>query len=172
MLWKINPTNLPVMYRANCNAWMTLSFFQEWLMKLNQRMKIEKRKILMFLDNSSTYKVSNQDLFSNVKLIFFPPNATSVLQPLDQGVIQNFKIVYRKLMIRRILCEMDQSQGMCIELAQKISVFDAIQMMSLAWKSVEETTITKCFIRSEFIGFCGKENNIENDNELNLILSA
>jgi hypothetical protein len=35
----------------------------------------------------------------SVKLVFLPPNTTSVTQPMDQGVIRNLKLHYRKLVV-------------------------------------------------------------------------
>jgi len=35
--------------------------------------------------------------------MFFPPNVTSLIQPMDQGVIKKFKRIYRKQMLRRLL---------------------------------------------------------------------
>ena len=67
--------------------------FETWLKKLNRKMAFEKRKML-FLDNASSHPTVE---YSNVKLQFFPPNTTSVLQPMDQGIIQATKLKFRKL---------------------------------------------------------------------------
>ena len=37
---------------------------------------------------------------NSVDLVYMPPNATAILQPLDQGIILNFKWNYRKLLIK------------------------------------------------------------------------
>ena len=63
---------------------MTKKICSDFLNDLNQQMIKEDRKIIMFLDNASTHPC---DEYSNIKLAFFPPNTTSVLQPLDAGVI-------------------------------------------------------------------------------------
>ena len=43
------------------------------------------------------------DSLTNVKAHFLPPNCTSVIQPLDQGIIHAFKYIYRKLIVKFIL---------------------------------------------------------------------
>ena len=58
----------------------------------------------MILDNASSHVVSFAKVgkscgfstleLSNMSLIFFPPNVTSFVQPLDQGIIASFKIQY------------------------------------------------------------------------------
>ena len=58
--------------------------FETWLKKFDKRMGRKGRKVLLFLDNA----MSHSDLqLCNVKLKFLPANATSILQPLDQGII-------------------------------------------------------------------------------------
>ena len=42
-------------------------------------------------------------LMENVKDVFFPPNMTSVAQPMDQGVIKNCMHFYRRLVVQNIL---------------------------------------------------------------------
>ena len=75
-------TCLPVSYFLNKRAWMTAELFQQWLDKLNSKMKCEGWSILLFVDNCT----SHPDLqFSNVKLVFLPPNTASQLQPCDAG---------------------------------------------------------------------------------------
>ena len=72
-----------VVFKHNTRAWMTLEIMTSWLEALNLKMKRKKRKILLFLDNATCHP---QDMeFSNIELVYFPPNTTSVSQPLDQG---------------------------------------------------------------------------------------
>ncbi|CAG7820999.1 unnamed protein product [Allacma fusca] len=73
--------SLPVYYYANKKAWMVTTIFSEWLRKINKQ--VQKRKILLLLDNCSSHPKDIR--LSNVELLFLPPNATSVIQPLDQG---------------------------------------------------------------------------------------
>jgi hypothetical protein len=65
----------------------------------------EKRKILLFVDNATSHP---KDLkLKNIKIVFLPPNTTSICQPLDQGIIKNFKTWYRALILKHILARMD-----------------------------------------------------------------
>ena len=89
----IKKNQLSVEYYSNKNAWMTSGVFETWLKKLNRKMASEKRKML-FLDNASSHPTID---YSNVKLQFFPPNTTSMLQPMNQWIIQTTKLKLRKL---------------------------------------------------------------------------
>ena len=41
----------------------------------------------------------------DIKAIFLPPNMTSLLQPMDQGVLQNIKLSYRKMLLQTLLLQ-------------------------------------------------------------------
>ncbi|XP_062599444.1 tigger transposable element-derived protein 6-like [Saccostrea cucullata] len=138
----IKKTTLPVDYTANKKAWMTSEIFNNWILAINNSMKKQRRHILMFLDNASSH--SHELRLSNVKLKFLPANTTSVLQPLDQGVIRAFKARYRKLMIKSLITKIDQTQS-ATELCKEISILDAIYWISRAWKDTKDSTIQKCF---------------------------
>ena len=80
---------LPVIYRANAKSWMTAGIFTQWVKKIfRPEMKVlcQKKnmdfKILLIVDNCTGHPYIEDD---NIKIVFLPPNTTSVLQPMDQG---------------------------------------------------------------------------------------
>lgn len=129
--------SFPTSYKSNKKAWMTTELFNNWLLNLERDMKRQKRKIILFLDNCTVH--NNAPNLENVTLQFFPPNTTSKLQPLDQGVIQNFKTLYRKEIVRMKLD--------CIETGASctITVLTAMNLIHKAWNNVTNTTIANCF---------------------------
>ena len=120
--------SLPVQYEANKKAWMTGEMFTSWLRKMDKDFLKQKRKVLFFVDNCTAHP----DLsgLNAIKLIFLPPNTTSKLQPMDQGIIKNLKVHYRKNMLLRYVAAVDGKQEFSVNL------LDAIHMLSNAWKSV------------------------------------
>lgn len=123
--------NLPVNWYANKKAWMTASIMEDFLIQLNKKMVIQKRHILLFLDNASSHP--NLKL-SNVQLVFLPPNTTSETQPLDQGIINAIKVHYRKRVLKRLICKMDTATNVS-ELVKGITFLDAIFWLKEQLKS-------------------------------------
>ena len=83
---------------SNSSDWMTGHIFQEYsktqlLGKLKEYCLSQGLpfKILIVLDNAPAHPQMLQDLHSNITFIFLPPSTTSLLQPMDQGVICMFK---------------------------------------------------------------------------------
>lgn len=139
-----NVKGLGVYWEANRKAWMTTVIFEQWLRKFNSKMQQQNRKVLLLLDNASCH---GHRAMTNVRLLFLPPNATSHLQPLDQGIIQSFKIHYRNFMLRWLLTRSNECNT-AAEMTKKINVLEAIRWIRRAWDLVEESTIIKCFRRS------------------------
>lgn len=83
-------------YFSNSKAWMN-SDMDTILTNLNRRFVRERRKILLLLDNVSSHSPEFKEKFSNIKVVFLPVNTTSRLQPLDAGIIKNFKSVLSKV---------------------------------------------------------------------------
>ncbi|GFW85409.1 tigger transposable element-derived protein 6 [Trichonephila clavipes] len=134
----------PTKYRSNKKAWMTTELFNEWLVSLNSDMKREKRHILLFLDNCTVH--NNAPPLSNVKLQFFPPNSTSKLQPLDQGIIHNFKTFYRREVVKSVLDNLENQQNVTT-----ISILTVLIMIDKSWRAVTPLTIHSCFKKSGFL---------------------
>jgi hypothetical protein len=67
---------------------MTAATMEEWLNTFNAKMKKENRNFILLLGSGTCHpKVT----LSNVKIVWFTPNATSVLQSMHVGVIYTFK---------------------------------------------------------------------------------
>lgn len=158
-----NVKNLPVTYEANRNAWMTGAIWLDWLKKLDSSMRSQKRKIIMFCDNCSAH--SDDIRLTNIKLVFMPPNTTSLIQPMDQGIIANFKRNYRSLVLRRLMTEMDGSTGTmrAAELARKITLLGSLHMQKLAWIRVSTSTIVNCYRRASFVKVVEENNDDATD---------
>ena len=142
----IDKAALPITYRTNKKAWMTSSLFKEWLERLNSKMHLQGRHILLFVDNCGAHPDIQ---LTNIKMLFLPPNTTSRLQPCDAGIIAAFKAHYRKRLMRHVLAEMDDART-ATELSKRVDMLDAIRWLYLAWASVSSDTIAKCFAKCGF----------------------
>jgi hypothetical protein len=87
----IKTESLPVHYYHNKKAWMNSSIYEDYLKKLNRQMRLQKRNILLFVDNAPSHP---EVQLSNVAVKFLPPNTTSYTQPMDQGIIQATKLKF------------------------------------------------------------------------------
>ena len=63
-------------------------------------MRGEGRKVLLLLDNFSGHDlgvqlVGGKQGLANIQVEWPPANTTSHWQPLDQGIIASFKVLYR-----------------------------------------------------------------------------
>ena len=90
---------LRVQYSFNKKAWMTSKEFHSYLIWWNSKLAIQDRKILLLVDNAPGHPDVKM---SHIKLAFLPKNTTSRLQPLDQGIIQQVKTLYRKKLLNHI----------------------------------------------------------------------
>lgn len=138
--------NLPVSWYSNKKAWMTGSIMEQFLIQLNKKMIIQKRHILLFLDNASSHPNLN---LSNVQLVFLPPNTTSETQPLDQGIINAIKVRYRKRVLKRLICKMDTASNVS-DLVKGITFLDAIFWLKESIESLTENVVPNCFRKAGF----------------------
>ena len=123
---------------------MTGVIWLEWLEKLNKQFVAQNRKILLLVDNFSGHKV-NPGGYSNIKVHFFPANMTSVVQPINMGIIHSFKCKYRQQVVREKLHAIKHCDSM-----PTIDILKAIHKAKIAWDSVGLTTIINCFRKADF----------------------
>ena len=73
-----------------------------------------------------------------------PPNATSIVQPLDQGIIHSVKRRYKKKLAERYLVSVENNKDANTILKQ-LDIVAATNMVHNAWKETSATIIQNCF---------------------------
>lgn len=135
--------SLGIPYCSNAKAWMDSIIMSDILTKFNQKLARQNRKVLCFWTMwVPTPEVAEN--FFHVNVIFLPKNTTSCLQPLDAGIIKNFKVHYRKLIVKDALAKIDGSSLAASQITKSIDL-TAIWWVKQAWSEVKSDTITNCF---------------------------
>ena len=127
-----------VIDKSKTPRWMDSQIFEEWVCKLDQTFRMEGRKIALIIDICPAHP-SVSDL-TNVQLVFLPPNTTSVLQPMDQGVIRSLKAHCQGRVVRRLCRALDKTETL-----PKISILQAMKILVSLWKAVSAQTIVNSF---------------------------
>ncbi|KRZ87393.1 Jerky -like protein-like [Trichinella sp. T8] len=99
-------------------------------------------KVLLIIDNapchpSSEWLDRENGLFKD---LFLPPNTSSLVQPMDQTVIQCLKKRYRKQLLRKIVLS-EADGGDLVSQLKSISLKDCCYMITQAWDSISGHTL-------------------------------
>ncbi len=93
-LQRFDKSLLPVTtYFNQKNAWMTGDILEEILSKLNCRLSVANRSILLLMDNAGCHPLELVSKYSQINICFLPANTTAKLQPLELFKILKFIIV-------------------------------------------------------------------------------
>ncbi len=148
----VNTSAMDFQWHHNGSAWMTGSIMEAWLRWFDQRMS--GRRVLLLMDNFSAHHsaldaINAMGGLQNTVVHFLPENATSVHQPLDQGIIQSFKCHYRRQWLRYMLTEINAGQ----DPVNTVNVLKAARFCIEAWKyEVTPQTCANCFRKSGVLG--------------------
>lgn len=135
-------------WQGNKKAWMNTLIMIDWLRAFYQH--VGSRSVILTMDNLRAHitGVEQAPPPSNIHIIWLPKNSTSIFQPLDQGIIQNFKVHYRKQWIQYIIHSMDNN----INPFTTITLYQTLHWCLKAWSQmVLNTTIYQCFRKSTII---------------------
>ncbi|XP_064417988.1 tigger transposable element-derived protein 4-like [Latimeria chalumnae] len=134
---------LPVDYEGNTKAWMTGDIFKDWVITFDRKMQRQKRKVLLFVDNCPAHP--HIDNLQATTMVFLPPNTTSKLQPMDQGIIKCLKQHSRRQLIQYMLNCFKRKQDTAINLHHGITFAHS------AWHKVSSKCISACFRKAGFV---------------------
>ncbi|XP_067944942.1 tigger transposable element-derived protein 1-like [Watersipora subatra] len=148
-LKNVTKSSLPVIWMSNTKAWVTLAVFEDWFfhhfipeVKLYCRDNRIPFKILLVLDNAPGHPPHLDDFHPHVKVVYLPPNTTSLLQPMDQGVIANFKKYYTRRTYRMALKAVDSDPEMTLQSYWKsYNILNCIKNIDASWREVTEVNL-------------------------------
>lgn len=136
---------LPIDYYQQHNAWMDNKIFQLIVRKINDQMKLQKRKIILFVDNCSAHYLNDE--LSNVSLAFFPSNSTSVLQPNDLGIIKCLKTNYRKKLVSFLISQYETGE---LNAIKQMDLYTAMCLIKSSLKEIKTNSIINCYKKAGF----------------------
>ena len=123
---------------------MDFNILDDVLSKLNRKLARERRNIILFLDNAPCHPPDMKGKYDHIKIVFFPPNCTYRLQPLDLGIIQTFKLKYMKLMLTNFVSKIHDCNS-TTEVSKSVDLLQAIRWIAQAWENVSESTINAIY---------------------------
>ena len=96
------------------------------------------------MNNAGCHPEYLKDKYSNIKIVFLPPNTASKLQPLDLGIIQNFKVHCHHLLLHFVLAKIEKCST-ASGVVKSVNLIMALRCVARAWNTVNPDTISRCF---------------------------
>ncbi|XP_029653824.1 tigger transposable element-derived protein 6-like [Octopus sinensis] len=128
-------------YRHSERLWMTSKISNEWLLSWDRDLQ---KKILVVVDRCPSHEIYSN--LVSIELLYLPAKTTTILQPMDQGIIRSFKANFNKIkfdaMLEKIVNETDP-----VDSHKKLNLKDG-----LCLRILDGIWMEKCYseiIRSE-----------------------
>ena len=102
-----------------------------------------KQTNYFFVDNCAAHP-KDTSFRRNVKVVRYPANCTSMLQPLDLGIIHSLKAYYRKHLVETSICLLELGK----EVNKRINLLKAMHYIMAAWQQVSQQTIQNCLCKA------------------------
>ena len=141
--------NLKIEYYNNTRAWMNGPIFHSYMKNWNDELARQRHHILLLIDNAPSHII---DEYSNITIQFLPPNTTSKIQPLDQGIIRSVKCAYRKT-IQVQYCSRVENYEEVKQIMQSFDFVVAVNTLVDAWEGVKPELIQTRFHTAGFMTY-------------------
>uniref|UniRef100_A0A8C9WRD6 HTH CENPB-type domain-containing protein n=1 Tax=Scleropages formosus TaxID=113540 RepID=A0A8C9WRD6_SCLFO len=148
-LRNVVPSMLPVTWKSNPEASVTLALFEDWFnshfipqVKEYCFRKGIPFKVLLVLERAPRHPEELGDFHPDVKVVFLPPEESPLLQPVAQGVAASFKAYYLRRMFSQAIRVTEGDGGISLrEFWNKYDILDAVKNIAAAWYEVKSTTM-------------------------------
>ena len=162
---------LPCHYYSSAKAWFTSFIFHDCFFKhivpaiIKYQKEVlhvpeERVRALILLDNAPAHPAKEKLVAHNgrIRVMFLPANTTSVIQPMDQGVIHAVKLRYRRLFLSEVMVveetpedEEEDTRGQrTLEKLRAYNLKQAMYNFCEAWKQLTVSTLANAWKRLLF----------------------
>lgn len=144
----VNMDLLPLTYSGQKNAWMTTGLFHEWfhgsfIPQVREKLTAlgAEPKALLILDNCSAHPEEKKLVSDDgmITAMFLRLNVTSLIQPMDQGVLKALKLLYKKKLLSSLLVTDDRGGS----LVDFLNMKRVSEFIAEAWKEITPDAIRK-----------------------------
>ena len=152
----VNIKNFNCYYQASKKSWMNGNLFWKWFMD-GFIQEMEERHgedflVLLTLDNCPAHPPEIADHDPRVIVCFLPKNTTALIQPMDQGIIRNFKLRFHDKIYRDLIKHIDtvpiSEEGVnpMVQFYKDLTIYDTIKYTADAWfDGVKKSTMINCW---------------------------
>ncbi|KFD64458.1 hypothetical protein M514_23305 [Trichuris suis] len=143
LFWKKLPSRTYLMKdEATPPGWFQQCFVpqaKQYLLSLGMEFKV-----LLLLDNAGGHHADVHSEGFQIQLL--PPNTTSLIQPMDQGVIRAFKALYTKISLQRIVNAMDADENFMLKgYWREFSISACLSVIQSALREMKKETLNTCW---------------------------
>lgn len=93
------------------------------------------------MDNCPAHPGVEELVSGDTKTIFCPQTSTPLLQPMDQGVLENLKRNYKNKLLNTLINAIDEGEDGVD--SNKISIKEDVYMSAKAWDKVKSSEIVE-----------------------------
>ena len=141
--------SLPVVYKNQSNAWVNTQIFancfhRNFVPMVSKRLRelgVEPKAVLL-LDNCSAHPNEDELVSSDGKIRakFLPPNVASLIQPMDQGVLESIKRHYKRKILEKLILQ--DSEGVPIlDFLRGINMLQISNIIAVCWDEISAQTL-------------------------------
>lgn len=117
--------DLPAKYYNTKNAWFTAAIFIDWFFNyfvpavIKFQVEVlgiprDEVRAVLLLDNAPAYPSADTLVAHNgqIRVMYLPPNTTSLIQPMDQGIISALKRKYTRRYLDEVLVVLEDNSDL------------------------------------------------------------
>lgn len=146
-------------YTNSGRGLMTRPIFEKWIKEIDANFRMQSRNCVLLLDPVAVHGGVVASELTNTELVFLPQSSAGSLQPLHAGIINAFKIRYRKRQIEQALDRIDAADVVETDAdgvpgnAYTVNVCQALPWCLESWNTIPSSLIVDSWKRVGLLDF-------------------